>query len=110
MKYHEIINSDTPVLVDFFTDWYGPCKLLSPILTEVKNEIGDIVKFVKVDVYKDQSLATKLEVCSVPSMILFKNGKQVWKRCGALQKNEIIALINEHTNNETESDYRPDFT
>jgi len=92
-SFNTIINSEQPVLVDFFADWCGPCKVLAPILKEVKDEMGDGVKIVKIDVDKNQPLAAKYQVRGVPTMILFKEGKQVWRQSGVLQKNDIIAII-----------------
>lgn len=92
-SFNKIINLETPVLVDFFANWCGPCKMLAPILKEVKNELGDDVKIVKIDVDKNQSLATKYQVRGVPTMLLFKNGNQVWRQSGVLQKNDIINVI-----------------
>ena len=93
-SFNDIINSETPVLVDFFADWCGPCKMLAPILAQVKEELGDSVKIIKIDVDKNQPLATKYQVRGVPTMLLFKKGKQVWRQSGVLQKNEIINSIN----------------
>ena len=92
-KFSELINKDTPVLVDFFATWCGPCKTLGPILKEVKDTLGDTVSIIKIDVDKNQPLASKYQVRGVPTMILFKNGKQVWRQSGVLQKNEIINVI-----------------
>lgn len=93
-SFNNIINSDTPVLVDFFADWCGPCKSLAPILKEVKEELGDNIKIIKIDVDKNQSLASKYQVRGVPTMLLFKNGTQVWRQSGVLPKSEIINVIN----------------
>ena len=91
--FNSIINSEKPVLVDFHADWCGPCKMLAPILKEVKNELGDAIKIVKINVDKNQSLSLKYQVRGVPTMILFKKGKQLWRQSGVLQKNEIIAIV-----------------
>lgn len=93
-SFNNIINSKTPVLVDFFADWCGPCKSLAPILKEVKEELGNNIKIVKIDVDKNQPLVSKYQVRGVPTMILFKDGKQVWRQSGVLQKSEIINIIN----------------
>ncbi|EAR01743.1 thioredoxin [Maribacter sp. HTCC2170] len=92
-SFKKLISSDIPVLVDFFAEWCGPCKMLAPILKDVKEELGDTVKIVKIDVDKNQSIASKYNVRGVPTMLLFKNGKQVWRQSGVLQKNDIIEII-----------------
>lgn len=93
-SFNDIINSETPVLVHFFANWCGPCKVLMPILEEVKEELGDKVKIVKIDVDKNQSLASKHQLRGVPTLLLFKKGKQVWRQSGVLQKSEIVNVIN----------------
>lgn len=96
-SFNDIINSDIPVMIDFFADWCGPCKILAPILKEVKEELGDRVKIIKIDVDKNQVLAEKYQVRGVPTMILFKNGKQLWRESGVLQKSDILRIINVHS-------------
>lgn len=93
-SFNDIINSETSVLVDFFADWCGPCKSLAPILKDVKEELGDTIKIVKINVDKNKLLAAKYQVRGVPTMLLFKNGKQVWRQSGVLQKSEIVNVIN----------------
>lgn len=88
-NFSEIIESETPVLIDFYADWCGPCKSLAPILKQVKEELGDNVKIVKIDVDKNQELASKYQVRGVPTMMIFKNGKQMWRQSGVLPKEEI---------------------
>lgn len=82
-----------PVLVDFHADWCGPCKMLAPILKQVKEEMGDNIKIIKIDVDKNQPLASKYQVRGVPTMLLFKDGKQLWRQSGVIQKNDIIQII-----------------
>jgi thioredoxin 1 len=96
-SFNEIIASETPILVDFSADWCGPCKMLAPILKQVKDELGDTIKIIKIDVDKNQPLAAKYQVRGVPTMILFKHGKQLWRQSGVLQKQEIISIINSHS-------------
>jgi thioredoxin 1 len=93
-NFSEIINQDKPVLVDFFAEWCGPCKMMSPILKEVKSALGDKISIIKIDVDKNQSLAAKYQVRGVPTLILYKSGKQVWRQSGAVQKNELVTIIN----------------
>lgn len=95
-NFSEIIQGDKPVLVDFYADWCGPCKTLAPILKDAKEELGDAVKIVKIDVDKNEALAAKYQVRGVPTLILFKNGQQLWKQSGVLQKSQIVDLIKSH--------------
>lgn len=93
-NFSEIINKETTVLVDFFATWCGPCKTMSPILKGVKDRLGDKVSIVKIDVDKNKSLATKYQVRGVPTLILFKKGKQVWRESGVFQKEQLLTIIN----------------
>lgn len=93
-QFSELINQEKPVLIDFYAEWCGPCKMMSPILKQVKDSLGDSVSILKVDVDKNQSLAAKYQVRGVPTLILFKNGKQLWRQSGVLQKEELINIIN----------------
>jgi thioredoxin 1 len=92
-NFKNIIASEIPVLVDFYADWCGPCKALAPVLKDVKAEMGDTIKIVKIDVDKNQPLAAQYQVRGVPTLILFKNGKQVWRQSGVLQKQDLIKTI-----------------
>ncbi|MDF4203476.1 thioredoxin [Maribacter sp. SA7] len=92
-SFSDIIKGDTPVLVDFFADWCGPCKTLAPILKDVKGDLGDAIKVVKIDVDKNQTLASQYQVRGVPTMILFKDGKQVWRQSGVVPKNDLLQII-----------------
>jgi len=92
-NFDKVIASDIPVLVDFFAEWCGPCKTLAPILKQVKDELGNTVRIVKIDVDKNQPLANRFNVRGVPTMLIFKNGKQLWRESGALPKHQIIEAI-----------------
>lgn len=95
-KFSEIINKEEPVLVDFFAEWCGPCKMMAPILKEVKDSLGSAVSILKIDVDKNQALAAKYAVKGVPTLLLFKNGQQVWRQSGVVQKSELISIINKY--------------
>ena len=95
-NFSEIVNNDKPVLIDFFATWCGPCQTLMPILDQAKEELGDGVKIVKVDVDKNQPLATKFGVRGVPTLMLFKNGKQLWRQSGVIPKRDLVDLIKSH--------------
>ncbi|MGC1515972.1 MAG: thioredoxin [Maribacter sp.] len=92
-SFSEIIQSGNAVLVDFYADWCGPCKTLAPILGEVKKELGESIKIIKIDVDKNQPLAATYQVKGVPTLMLFKNGKQVWRQSGVIPKQELISII-----------------
>lgn len=94
--FSDIINQNKPVLIDFFATWCGPCKTLAPILEEVKHELGEKASIIKIDVDKNQELANKFQVRGVPTMILFKNGKQLWRQSGVIQKNDLVGLLKQN--------------
>jgi thioredoxin 1 len=92
-NFSTLINSDKPVLIDFFATWCGPCQMLGPVLKEVKDSLGERISIVKVDVDKNQELAAMQQVRGVPTMMLFQNGQQLWRQSGVLSKDEIIKII-----------------
>ena len=97
-NFDTIIKSDKPVLIDFFATWCGPCKMLGPILKEVKDSLGDRISIIKIDVDKNQRIASQYQVRGVPTMMLFQNGKQLWRQSGVLNKEDIIKIILEKSN------------
>jgi len=97
-SFENIINSDKPVLIDFFATWCGPCKTLAPILKEVKDTLGERISIIKIDVDKNQELASKYQVRGVPTMVLYQSGKQLWRQSGVLTKDDIIKTIVEKSN------------
>ncbi len=96
-SFKDIVQSNHLVLVDFSAEWCGPCKALAPILKQLKEDLGDKVKVIKIDVDKNQALASRYKVMGVPTLVLFKEGKQVWRQSGVQSKNTLSDLIHSHT-------------
>lgn len=96
-KFENLINSTTvPVLVDFYATWCGPCKMMHPILENVKSRVGDKARIVKIDVDEQQALAMQYRIQAVPTLMLYKNGQQVWRQSGVVQSNELVSLIEQY--------------
>jgi thioredoxin 1 len=87
--FNDIIQSDKPVLVDFYATWCGPCKMMEPILKELSSMVGDDARIIKVDVDKNPAAAAAYNVMGVPTLIIFKNGKTVWRESGIVDAGEL---------------------
>ena len=94
--FNELIGESKPTLVDFFATWCGPCKMQSPILEQVKAVVGDDANIIKVDIDRNQELAARYHVQSVPTLILFKNSEPVWRTVGLQQQNLVVDKLKEH--------------
>jgi len=92
-KFNELINGDKAVLVDFSAEWCGPCKAMAPILKDVKRALDSEVKIIKVDVDRNPQAAQKYQVRGVPTLILFKKGKLLWRQSGVVPANQLVSII-----------------
>jgi len=97
-NFNSIINSGTPVLVDFYADWCQPCRTQSPIVQELAREMKDKVKVIKIDVDKNQEIARRYQVMSIPTLILFRNGEAKWRQAGVTSKANLVNVVNQHMN------------
>ena len=97
-NFSNLVKSETPTLVDFYADWCGPCKMMKPILEELKSQMGDKARIIKIDVDKNQTIANLFQVKGVPTLALFKNGELKWKQAGVVQVEYLRRIIEQYSN------------
>lgn len=95
-EFNELINDAKPTLVDFYATWCGPCKMQSPIIEKVKESVGDSANVIKIDIDKNEAVARRYNVQSIPTLILFKNGEPVWRAVGLQQENVLVDKIKDY--------------
>ena len=95
-KFNELIQSPNPVLVDFYAEWCGPCQIMKPRILDVAERMGDNIKIIQIDVDKEKELATRFRIASVPTLIIFKNGKQQWRQSGIISSHALMKLLQEY--------------
>lgn len=94
--FNDIIKDTKPTLVDFYASWCGPCKMQAPILDKVKEKVGDTANVIKIDIDRNEQIAARYRVMSVPTIILFKDGEPVWRTVGVQQMDLLVDKIREH--------------
>ena len=97
--FAEIINGNVPVLVDFSAEWCGPCKMMKPILDELHKKMGDKVRILKIDIDRSPAISEKLQIQSVPTLVLFQNGKSLWRQSGVMQAPQLERIIAQYATN-----------
>ena len=97
-NFNDIINSNQLTLIDFYATWCGPCKMMHPVLEQLKSELGDTLRIIKLDVDKNEALAAQYRIQSVPTLMLAKGGEIVWRQSGAMRLSDLKAVVSQYNN------------
>jgi len=95
-NFQDLIDDGLPVLIDFYADWCGPCQALMPVIQEVKEELGDQVRIIKINIDKNEELAQQLEIRSIPTLMIYNNGELQWRHTGSESKQQLITKLTEY--------------
>lgn len=95
-KLNEIINGSQLTLVDFFATWCGPCKMMHPVLEQLKEEMGDRLRIIKIDIDKNEALMEQYRIQSVPTLMLFRKGDALWRQSGAMSLSDLKKVVNSY--------------
>lgn len=96
-KFNQIIQGTTPVLVDFSAEWCGPCKMMAPILKQLKDQLGDHIRILKIDVDRNQEIASRYQIRNVPTLMIFQNGERKWTGSGVMQADQLASVVQRTT-------------
>ncbi len=94
--FRSVVENEKPTLVDFFAEWCGPCKMMKPILEQLKSKLGNKVRIIKIDIDRNPELSQALQIQGVPTLVLFKNGEILWRESGVRQAAELERIISNH--------------
>jgi len=94
-SFGDIIKGEKPVLVDFHAEWCGPCKMMKPVLEQLRQSMGDSIRILKIDIDKNPQIATSLNISGVPTLMLFKKGQTLWRQSGVHTARQLESIINQ---------------
>lgn len=95
-NFQQLISGDVPTLIDFSAEWCGPCKMMAPILDEFKSKVGDNVRVIKIDVDRNPQIASNYQIQGVPTLMLFKSGKLLWRQSGVVNAHQLMGVVDSH--------------
>ncbi len=97
-KFNDLISGDTPVLIDFYADWCAPCRMMPPVLKQVKETFGDRIRIIKIDTDKNPQVSHQLQIRSIPTLMLYNKGERIWQTSGVMSASQLINQLKYYTN------------